>query len=128
MVSMMALTGGPSTYNALMAIARRTSRERLASVYSETDYPSFEKRKRTSGGPRDRAAHLAYQREYQKTRRTRYGVQIRTADGRRMDRYFFNTRGEADKVRATLRAFGMVGAVASDAVKRIKRGETVTAC
>lgn len=55
-----------------------------------------EGRKATSGGPRDRSAHLAYQKAYQAERAT-FGAMVGDA------RVFYASKGKADRVRRVLR-------------------------
>lgn len=54
----------------------------------------------TSGGPRDRSKHIAYQKTYQ-TSRALFGVKLPT-DGRKV---FYRTRPQANRVRKMLRAW-----------------------
>lgn len=54
-------------------------------------------RARRSGGPRDRAAHLSYQRAYEASR-SRYGVRLR--GGKTV---YYETRAKASRVRIGVR-------------------------
>ncbi len=56
-----------------------------------------EPRRSTSGGPRDRGAHLAYQRGYQRNRTT-FGVRLSGSV------VYYRERSKADRVRRVLRA------------------------
>jgi hypothetical protein len=105
MVTMMQLTGGPSTYNALMAIARRAEsaprRDVVRGDHGHGNFAVLEPRKRTSGGPRNRAAHLRYQRAY---KRERFGVRVPEAGIA-----YFKTRAAANAARRIVRAFDLRG-------------------
>jgi hypothetical protein len=72
-----------------------------SSVVFEPTTVVCEKRRPTSGGPRDRDAHLAYQKEYQRTRRT-FGV--KTAEGT----FYYSTRAKANRVRSSFRQFAVL--------------------
>jgi hypothetical protein len=64
-----------------------------------------ESRKATSGGPRDRSKHIAYQKTYQSTRRVK-GFGVMLPDG---NVACYKTRSNADKVRAMLKTWRTFG-------------------
>ena len=78
------------TLEALATMAARNMGDQADAI--DAVQAKRERRKPTSGGPRDRARHLAYQRAYQ-ARRTRFGV--RTEAGV----VYYPTRREADLAR-----------------------------